>query len=595
MLPNFVAKVTIDRRACLQLNGKLVLEEFPMLRAGLIAAANRDAAALFAEPVLTAKGDQIEVAWYSEQAGEPTPLDGLDPDVRRIVADKLKARLASLAPLLGSDLGPLLARALYVIDPADILAVGQEPLLIRWGVLPDGLAATDEAGLDRHFAATLGRFAAFGPPRIAVRPISPQTPPAPVGRPNLSIAGPAVDRPAASLAAGRGLIYATVTAAVVALLLTLPGVLATPAAAPADDDAALARARDITKAMRDKVDQARAALAGVNCNPDGSITPPGSDDPGQLPPQPIPIRQDPSRPQGDMSLVARRATESVVLIFTCVERQAWTEEHKDDKEKMTPYHCPAADGTGAKPAAGGQEASDLVVDVHGSGFFIGPGRIATNSHVVNGAKMVFVTNRFLGRLARAKVEAATVKEHQADPDFAVVSVDVERSPPPIELATSASRLQNVVAAGVSGRHHQRGCPARPALQRRRRSGAGADDLPGVRHADDGSEQGRAADLQLGRHRPWQQRRPAARFVRSRHRGQHPRLERHRHRQRLQDQCGRRLKSALRLPRRAQDRPQDGRHDLRPGSPGRQRALVARPAPPPDRPRGRTPDGPVGRP
>jgi hypothetical protein len=47
---------------CILLNGGVVIERFFMLRARIISAASREAAALFAEPVATRKGGQIEVA-----------------------------------------------------------------------------------------------------------------------------------------------------------------------------------------------------------------------------------------------------------------------------------------------------------------------------------------------------------------------------------------------------------------------------------------------------------------------------------------------------------------------------------------------------
>ena len=291
MLPNFVAKVTIDRRSCLQLNGRLVIEEFAALRSGLIAAANRDAAALFAEPVLTAKGERLEIAWYAEQAGEPKPLDGLDPEIRRIVAAKLKNRLDSLAPLLASDLGPLLTRALYVAGSADVLAIGQEPLLIRWGMLPDALSPLDQPALERHFAETLGPYVGFGAPAIAPsRPMATRPtlvaatdtpalqPPEPENR-SLPVMIPSQNRM---------LLAAVAAAALCALLLAVPSVIS--ALAPAVDTAALARAKDATTALRDKVEQARAALAAANCQPDPGGTPPAQ---GETPPNGT--QPDPSR------------------------------------------------------------------------------------------------------------------------------------------------------------------------------------------------------------------------------------------------------------------------------------------------------------
>ncbi len=430
MLPNFVAKVTNDHRLCILLNGGMVLERFSMLRARVISAASREAAALFAEPVVTRKGGQIEVAWYSEQAGEPKPLDSLDAEARAIVAAKLRSRLDGIAPLLGSDLGPLLARALYVEGPASILAIGQEPVLIQWGILPAGVSAEDQTALDAHFAATLGPYASFPAPRIATRASALVEPPLPAAM---------VVPPRSVLARHPVLLGAGGLAALCALALSIPGLLPKPD--PAAGAEALAHAREITKAMQDKVDQAKAALGTATCNPDGNVTP-ARERQGQLPPSPIAIRQGAGQLQGDMSLVARRATESVVFILTCTDRKSWTAAHKDDKDGGEPIACPALDGVAG--------TADLVADASGSGFFISPNRVATNTHVVENAKAIFVTSHLLGRVSRGEVEAATVKSRVDDPDFAVVKVTFPQSPPPIELAATASRLQNVVAAGYPG-------------------------------------------------------------------------------------------------------------------------------------------------
>jgi S1-C subfamily serine protease len=385
---------------------------------------------------LTPLGGKIEIAWYSEKAGEPRPLEALEPEARRAVEQKLRSILLSIAPLMSSGLGPLLGRALYSDDPKSLLCVGQEPLLTGWGMLPPAIIGAEQADLDRHFASTLGRYAPFGAPRlngVATPRFATERPTLRSGAAETRIGGLSVDH--------RGLLIATGLAALCALLFALPNVLAVPASLSPADDATLVQARAITKAMQDKVAQARAALATADCTPDGSIKAPTKDEQNQLPPPPIPIRQDPAQLQGNMSLVARRATESVVFIYTCTDRETWQKTQKDAKEPSEPAACPG-------PA--GSQVENLVFVGWGSGFFVAPKLVATNTHVVEGAKAVFVTNSFLGRVAKAEVKAATVKENLRDADFAALDVDVDTSPPPIELAIGASRLENVVAAGYPG-------------------------------------------------------------------------------------------------------------------------------------------------
>jgi S1-C subfamily serine protease len=149
-----------------------------------------------------------------------------------------------------------------------------------------------------------------------------------------------------------------------------------------------------------------------------------------------------------MALVAQRATQSVVFIFVCKDREGWEDEHKGDKDKGQPTACPNA----APQPSGTSEASqtELFYAGSGSGFFIGPKTIVTNMHVIRDAKAVFVTNRFLGRVQPGTVKAATVKKIVADPDFAVVEIDTDQSPPPVPLTANVTRLQNVVSAGYPG-------------------------------------------------------------------------------------------------------------------------------------------------
>ncbi len=454
MLPNFIAKTRVANRNCLSLDGEPVLDRFQLLRDGIIGVAGREAAALFAEPVASRKGVEIEIAWYGQPEGDPRPLASLDADLKRILGDKLRARLQAMAPLLADTrIGPLLARALYVADAGDILAVGQEPVLVRWGILPDGVDAADRAHLTQHFAATLGPYAPFAAPRIdgtaAVRAAD-----ASEGEGSPGSLGARRRRAWLPASEHRAILLATVIAAAITLLMTLPGILAVPARTADADDATLPALKLITKAMQDKIDQARAALAAADCAPDGTIqTKPGKNGaPEPLPPTPSPVRPEPVKAQGDMALVAKRATQSVVFIFVCKDRDGWEEDHKNEKDKGQPTVCPEPVAGSGKPAPDATQVSgtQLFFAGSGSGFFIGPRTVVTNMHVVRGAKSVFVTNRSLGQVHPAVVKAATVKQKVADPDFAVVELDADPSPEPIGLSLNVSRLQNVVSAGYPG-------------------------------------------------------------------------------------------------------------------------------------------------
>ena len=137
------------------------------MRDRIVALKGRPVAALFAEPVVSRKSGALELAWYSDHPGTPTPLSALDSTARAAVARRLRELLTALAPLLGDEtIGPLVARALYIQTADAAFALGQEPVLINWAILPPQIAHDDQGALDLHFAATLGPYAPFGPPRL---------------------------------------------------------------------------------------------------------------------------------------------------------------------------------------------------------------------------------------------------------------------------------------------------------------------------------------------------------------------------------------------------------------------------------------------
>jgi serine protease Do len=89
---------------------------------------------------------------------------------------------------------------------------------------------------------------------------------------------------------------------------------------------------------------------------------------------------------------------------------------------------------------------------HGSGFFIAPDLIVTNSHVVEnaGTDGVWVTSRTLGKTYQARVVASTPSSTVGGPDFALLRLPLTAGGMALAIADDATRLAPVVAAGYPG-------------------------------------------------------------------------------------------------------------------------------------------------
>src|SRR5208283_1639073 len=141
--------------------GKQAIANFAHLVERLEALCGRDAAGLFAEPVLPrgVGAQPTAISWYGPFEGRSMEVDAIDEVARKPIADRLTERLNALAPAFADrDLAPLVAASLCLPSNKDILAIGGEPLLVNWGYLPQE-AVRDPARQLEHFSRTLGRFA----------------------------------------------------------------------------------------------------------------------------------------------------------------------------------------------------------------------------------------------------------------------------------------------------------------------------------------------------------------------------------------------------------------------------------------------------
>ncbi len=91
-------------------------------------------------------------------------------------------------------------------------------------------------------------------------------------------------------------------------------------------------------------------------------------------------------------------------------------------------------------------------DGTGSGFFVTPDTIATNAHVVNGARngTVLVVSKKLGRVLRGRVIYQSSLNGREWPDVAFVRLGEAAAPAVVALSPEIGKLDQVVAAGYPG-------------------------------------------------------------------------------------------------------------------------------------------------
>jgi S1-C subfamily serine protease len=90
---------------------------------------------------------------------------------------------------------------------------------------------------------------------------------------------------------------------------------------------------------------------------------------------------------------------------------------------------------------------------HGSGFFVAPNLIVTNSHVVEEDEPdgFWITSKALGKVVNAKVIRKTVKSEVGQTDFAVLRVAANVNGTPLAISEEdVTRLSPVIAAGFPG-------------------------------------------------------------------------------------------------------------------------------------------------
>ncbi|MEM7744268.1 MAG: trypsin-like peptidase domain-containing protein [Pseudomonadota bacterium] len=156
----FLTKTNVDPGRLLSLAGSPAIEQFEGLHQFLTNKAGRDAADLFAEPVMSRGNGTSEttVSWYVSRSGEGRPISELAPDSRAAIESQLRRTLTEVSSCLSDpDFGPLLGAALHLDGNRSIWAVDGKPFLIDWAMAPVEAQADPETR-QHHFSETLGRF-----------------------------------------------------------------------------------------------------------------------------------------------------------------------------------------------------------------------------------------------------------------------------------------------------------------------------------------------------------------------------------------------------------------------------------------------------
>ena len=457
---HFVRSTDVSNRTPSLIGGVPAVSGYRALVDRIEAIAGRDAASLFAEPVLP-QGAGVSgsaISWYCAFDGAVVELNDIDEFARKPVVQKLSQRLEALAPALrDAEVGPSLKAWLNLSSMNDVLSVGGEPVLINWGFLPNEV--TDAAGQADHFARTIGRYApalalaAAGPAQAPAAPLAAAAPltaggpqeappvsPASATGESLSIVTPRVDTGGGGSALPPPIFegpappprrpwvapaIATAVAFIVLVLLLLPGVLIYP---------------DRSGGERDTVEEQRLKSANDSLEAQlKALQDAGRDNVCRLNDAPVPVplpqRQGAAEPPAQMELVPR-PPERVAL--------------------------PPADANPANVSNVGELLSNASVLVFGlkekgygsgTGFFVSNRHIVTNHHVLKEdieRDKIFVASQALGGIRRARLIAQSQpppSERELRIDLAVLEVDPAPNQAVLKLGVTPPKLSTAYVAG----------------------------------------------------------------------------------------------------------------------------------------------------
>jgi S1-C subfamily serine protease len=443
--PELVRTTSLKGKVAARLGGTDLVKVYGQVIEKIRQQCGNEVASLFAEPAQPPKPepDDPQLTWYTSLKGQMIELSSLDEMTRQPVVAKLRDRLEKLRPiLLDPQLGPTVASWLYVTSPTDILSVGGDPVLINYSYIPQDIAISPSKR-DAHFAETIGRYISNvpTPPFTAQEAASYSLRNARTPRDAAVVAEtspPVAQAPVTETGSGQvrswAPIVATAIAAIVLVVLLIPGVLIYPSQANrkdiqrqeellSEDNKGLGdRLRELQDAAKQRVCRApNGQLTPLAPLPGQTQTPPSGIQPRAdlLPPPPnqIQVPRTPGAPPGSPVVMNDLIDQAVVFVMGRM--------------------------------AGHPEMVDM-----GTGFFVAPDRIVTNRHVIENIDpgTLLITNKKMGHAVSARVVAKTEPppdDNLAVQDFALLGVE-QPGLAVVKLGPSIEKSAPVVAAGYPG-------------------------------------------------------------------------------------------------------------------------------------------------
>lgn len=460
MADHFLSKIRVASDDFVQAEGRPVLERYDEVQALLTDRAGPEVAALFAEPLISKGNDQAPptVSWYTGVEGDVRPLARLSPAERDRAELYLSEHLRPLRALAEDPATADLALgALSVYGSDDVVVAGDRPVIVNWGLMPDGQGANASLR-PAHYAATLGSYLPLsagldaGAARADAGGVAAgavagaamaNTPPPGISGGSAGTMGPTdapppvVERRGITPIAWVPLVILLIVSGLFLVWLLVPGTRLFHArdTRPAiTDEATLSAARALNESLRERQVLLETALDGLVCRPDGVLIVPGGLTPEGLTPPAVgvtPEKKAQVAPNGllpntpDRVLVPDAANGETSLLALIEARTVLIIVSKD----------------GSVTA--------------GSGFIAGPGLVMTNYHVIedalDGTAQILVAGGALATPQRAVVLKSQGPLFEAGADFALLQIDDTSLPAfTVHLPSESLKLTNVVAAGFPG-------------------------------------------------------------------------------------------------------------------------------------------------